>query len=48
MAGHAGVGWRKAGVGRHLDRGVAETAIDAKPGDMVLVAERHRLLHNRT
>ena len=27
-----------------LDRGVAVAAVDAEPADVVLVAERHRLL----
>ena len=44
MAGHAGMGRRQAGERRGLDRGVAVAAIEAKAADMMLVAERHRLI----
>ena len=47
MAGHAGLGRRHAGEGRRLDRGVAIAAVDADVADVVLVAERHRLLDRR-
>ena len=45
MAGHAGIGRRQAGVPRHFNRGVAESAIDPQAGDMMLVAEGNRLLN---
>lgn len=45
MTGHACVSWRQAGIGRHLDGGVAESAIDSQTSNMVFVAERHRLLN---
>src|SRR5262245_21148497 len=44
MAVHADLGGRDAGEGGVLDRGVAVAAIDPQAGDVVLVAERHRLL----
>src|ERR1700733_4251815 len=44
MAGHAGIGWRQAGAGRHLHRGVTEPTINSQTGHMMLMAERHRLI----
>jgi hypothetical protein len=43
MTIHARLGRRNAGKPRDFDRGVAVTAIDAQPCDMVLVTERNRL-----
>src|SRR5579884_2467117 len=45
MTRHARIGWRQACVGGYLNRCVAKPAIDPEPGNMVLVAERHGLLH---
>ena len=44
MAIHAGLGRRDAGEIRGLDRCVTVTAIDSQSGDVVLMAERDRLL----
>ena len=44
VAGHAGLGRRDAGEGGLLHGGVAVAAVDAVVRDVVLVAERHRLL----
>jgi hypothetical protein len=44
MARHARVGRRDAGERRGFNRGVAVAALDAQPRDMVLMAERDRLL----
>ena len=44
MATHADLRARDAGERRFFDRGVAIAAIDAVIADVVLVAERHRLL----
>src|SRR4051812_41668285 len=44
MARHAGLGRREAGEARLRDRGVAVAAFDSELPDMVLMAERHRLL----
>jgi len=43
MAVHAGLGGRNTGEARCLHGSVTVTAIDAKAGDMMLMAERHRL-----
>ena len=44
MAAHAGIAARHAGIGGGLDRLVAVAAIEAEPADMMLMAERHRLV----
>src|SRR5205807_1440316 len=44
MAVHAGARGRQPGEGGLLHGGVAVAAVDAKAGDVVAVAERHRLL----
>ena len=43
MAVHAGLRRRDAREGGILNRGVTKTTIDAQFGDVVMVAERHRL-----
>src|SRR5439155_2955895 len=43
MAAHARVSWRYSGEGRGLNGRMAVTAIDAQPGDVMLMAERHLL-----
>ena len=43
VAVHAGASGRDSGEARSLDRGVAVAAVDAKSGNVVLVAERDRL-----
>src|SRR5712691_612043 len=43
MAVHASLGGRNTGEARGLDRGVAVAAVNAESGDVMLVAERHRL-----
>jgi hypothetical protein len=48
VAIHARLGRRHAGKGRVLDGGVTVTTVDAIVGDVVLVAERHRLFHRLT
>src|SRR6202012_6137472 len=48
MAGHAGIGWRQPGVGGGFNRSVAEAAVDPEAGDVMLMTERHRLLHGPT
>ena len=40
---HAGRGGRYAGERRNFHRRVAVTAVDAQPGDVMLMAKRHRL-----
>src|SRR4051812_39880312 len=47
MAVHAGLGRWNACKARSLDRCMAETAIDSQAGDVVLVAERHRLFRTQ-
>jgi len=44
MAGHAGGAGRHTGEGGFFDAGVAITAIDPKTGDVMLMAERYRLV----
>ena len=44
VAVHAGLRRRDAGEVRGLDRGVAVAAVDAESADVMLMAERHRLL----
>jgi len=44
MAGHAGADRRKSGERGVLDRRVAEAAVEAELPDVVLMAERDRLL----
>ena len=44
MARHANLRRRNAGEGGAFDRGVAVTAINSEAADMMLMAERHRLL----
>jgi len=44
MTGHASLGGRDSGNCRSLNGSVAIAAIDAVIGDMVLMAERHRLI----
>src|SRR5581483_5668068 len=43
VAIHARLGRRYTGETRDLHRGMAVTAVNSQTGDMVLVAERHRL-----
>ena len=47
MAGHAGVGRRDAGDRRRFDAGVAIAAIEPEAADMMLVAERDRLVERQ-
>ena len=44
MAGHAGFNGRDIGESGCFNRGMTIPAIDADAGDVVFVAERHRLL----
>src|SRR5712692_1010266 len=44
MAVHARLGRGNIREGRVFDRGMTVTAVDAQPADVMLVAERHRLL----
>ena len=44
MASHAGLDLRHPGIGRCLDGGVAVAAINAQCADVLLMAERHRLI----
>ena len=44
VAGHAGFGRRQSCETRFLHRGVAVAAIESETADMVLVAERYRLI----
>jgi hypothetical protein len=46
MAGHADLGGRQARVLAGLDGGMAVAAVDAEASDVMLVTERHRLVHD--
>src|ERR1019366_6673809 len=43
MAVHTSLGGRNAGETRSLNRGVAVAAVNAEPGNVMLMAERHGL-----
>src|ERR1043166_8008785 len=48
VAGHAGLGRRDSRERGFLNRGMAIAAIEPEPGDVMLMAERHRLLSRHT
>jgi hypothetical protein len=48
MAGHTGRAGRHTGEGRFLNTGVTIATIDTQPGNMMLMAERDRLIDGYT